>query len=133
MLKSQPALPSDAEFAILNILWRRESATAKEIHEELNREKAAPRVVTTTAKLLQIMMGKGSVARDESSWPHAYYASIKREPTLRRVASETLNRAFNKSASQFLRSALEAGVVSQTEIAAIKSTLESYEHGEKGS
>jgi BlaI family transcriptional regulator, penicillinase repressor len=66
--------PSDAELAILKVLWHLKSATAKEMHQELNAVRHPPRVLTTTAKLLQIMMGKNLVARDESTWPHMYHA-----------------------------------------------------------
>jgi predicted transcriptional regulator len=123
----QPTLPSDAELNILKVLWRRNTATAKEIHEELNQGKKSPRVVTTTAKLLQIMMGKHLVIRDESTWPHRYAPSVARDHVLRRVVSETLSQAFDKSASKFMLAALDTGTVGSEEIAEIRAMLEAYE------
>jgi BlaI family transcriptional regulator, penicillinase repressor len=127
MTKHPPVQPSDAELAILKVLWQCKHATAKEIHEDLNRGKESPRVVTTTAKLLQIMMGKKLVVRDESTWPHTYKAAVPREAVLRNVVSQTLAQAFDKSASQFMLAALETGAVDSAEISRIKAMLEAYE------
>ena len=55
--------PTDAELAILRVLWTRGPATVRQIAEAMDREAG----YTTILKLLQIMTDKGLVARDESS------------------------------------------------------------------
>ena len=57
--------PTDAELAILQVLWRRGPSTVREVHEELKGEHST--VYTTVLKLLQIMTEKGLVKRDELS------------------------------------------------------------------
>jgi predicted transcriptional regulator len=128
MKKSNPLpLPTDTEFRILKILWERRTITAKAIHEQLNADAKKPRVITTTMKLLEIMMGKRLVQRDETTWPHQYRANVAREVIRRQLVSQTLNDAFDKSASQFMLAALESGAVGPNEIAEIRAMLEAYE------
>ena len=120
-------LPTDAELRILKILWERGTATGKAIHEQFNAAAERPRVVTTTMKLLEIMMGKRLVQRDESTWPHLYRAAVAQDEVLRQFVAQTLNDVFDKSASQFMVAALESGAVDATDIAEIKAMLEAYE------
>lgn len=120
-------LPTDSELRILGILWDLKQATARAIHEQLNADAPNPRVVTTTMKLLEIMMGKGLVKRDESTWPHQYRAGVARDAVRRRLASQTLTNVFDRSASQFMLAALESGAVDANDIAEIKALLEEYE------
>ena len=122
-----PPLPSEAELNILRVLWTRGAATAKEIHEELNAGVKPPRVVTTTAKLLQIMLGKRLVSRDETTWPHTYWARAAEAAVMQGLAARTLTNVFNRSASQFMLHALDTGSVSSAEIEQIKALLETYE------
>ena len=63
-----PPRPTDAELAILRVLWRRGPSTVKQVHEELSRHSSS--VYTTTLKILQIMTEKGLVTRDETQRAH---------------------------------------------------------------
>lgn len=125
--KKNTILPSDAELAILRVLWKRGAATAKEIHEELNAGRDAQRVVTTTAKFLQIMLEKELVKRDDSTWPHTYQANIAKREVQRGVVRKAVADVFEKSASQFILAALETGKPSAAELDEIKSMLADYE------
>lgn len=120
-------IPSDAELSILRALWKRGAATAKEIHGDVNAGRKAPRVVTTTAKLLQIMLAKALVLRDDSTWPHTYRAAVSRAEVQRNVVAKTVSDVFDKSAGQFILAALESGVPSPAEIEEIKAMLAEYE------
>src|SRR6185503_20355189 len=55
--------PTDAELAILTELWRRGPSTVREIHEALYATRGTG--YTTVLKLMQIMMDKGMLAREE--------------------------------------------------------------------
>jgi len=56
--------PTDAELAILRVLWSRGPSTVRQVHDALTGERATG--YTTALKLLQIMSEKGLVARDET-------------------------------------------------------------------
>lgn len=129
--KDVTPLPSDAELAILRVLWKRGPATAKEIHGELNAGREAPRVVTTTAKLLQIMLAKKLVEREDTTWPHTYQARVSQTAVQRGIVSKTVADVFDKSAGQFILAALESGTPSAAEIAEIRAMLADFEERQK--
>ena len=75
MSGSTVARPTDAELAILRVLWERGPSTVREVHEALP---PARRVgYTTILKLLQIMTEKRLVRRDETAQVYAGLAQEK--------------------------------------------------------
>ena len=94
MAKQNPPRPTDAELAILRVLWRKGPCTVRDVQEELAR--GQPTGYTTALKLLQIMAEKGLVDRDESRRTHVYRAQPARgaDPaaTGRRPAGAGLRR-----------------------------------------
>ena len=56
---SKPPRPTDAELAILRILWEHGACTVRQVHDELSRDR--PSAYTTALKMLQIMTEKGLV------------------------------------------------------------------------
>jgi len=69
--------PTDAELAILRVLWQRGPRTVREVHGVLN--EAKPTGYTTVLKFMQIMVDKDLVSRDESPYAHIYKARIPQE------------------------------------------------------
>ncbi|HEX7183724.1 MAG TPA: BlaI/MecI/CopY family transcriptional regulator [Thermoanaerobaculia bacterium] len=123
-----PPRPTDAELAILRVLWRRGPSTVKQVHEELLRR--TPSVYTTTLKLLQIMTEKGLVTRDESQRAHLYVARQPEEETQSRLVGDLLDRAFGGSATRLVMRALSSRPASAEELAEIRNLLDRLE-GEK--
>ena len=68
--------PTDAELAILRVLWERGPSTVRQVHDALSRER--PTAYTTALKMLQIMTEKGLVRRDETDRTHVYQAALDR-------------------------------------------------------
>ncbi len=119
--------PTDAELAILRVLWRRGASTVRQIQEDL-----APRSstgYTTVLKLLQIMTEKGLVDRDESERAHVYTARLAEEQTLGRLVGDLLDRAFGGSSSRLVMRALEERPASPEELAEIRRLLDDLEGG----
>jgi len=69
---------TDAELAILKLLWEREPLTAREIREQLY-PGGSPSDHATVQKLLQRLEQKKLVARDRSSFAHVFRSSVTRE------------------------------------------------------
>jgi predicted transcriptional regulator len=69
--------PTESELDILSILWEKENATVKEVHEIILKNKKIG--YTTTLKLMQIMNEKGLVGRDIQSKKHIYTPLINKE------------------------------------------------------
>ena len=62
--------PTESELEILSILWEKENATVRDVHNVIFQTKEVG--YTTTLKLMQIMHEKGMVTRDQSSKTHIY-------------------------------------------------------------
>jgi BlaI family transcriptional regulator, penicillinase repressor len=126
----QPVIPrpTDAELAILRVLWGRGPSTVRQIQQELNRDR--PTGYTTVLKLLQIMHEKGSVVRDESQRTHVYRARLSEDRTQRHLVRDLLERAFGGSAQKLVMHALAARKTSPEELAELRRLLDEIERGQ---
>jgi BlaI family transcriptional regulator, penicillinase repressor len=121
--------PTDAELAILRILWRRGPSTVRQVHEDLERRSLTG--YTTVLKLLQIMTEKGLVERDESQRAHVYVARLPEEQTLGQLVGDLLDRAFEGSSSRLVMRALESRPATREELAEIRRMLDLMEGGDR--
>src|SRR5262245_66530497 len=96
--------PTDAELAILRVLWERGASTVRDVHEALSASHASG--YTTVLKLLQIMTDKGLVVRDESQRAHVYAARLSERRTQRQLLGDLVDRAFGGSSTQLVLQAL---------------------------
>jgi predicted transcriptional regulator len=127
MTKHELPRPTDAELAILRVLWERGASTVRQVHDVLSRER--PTAYTTALKLLQIMTEKGLVRRDETDRTHVYHARLTEEQTQRQLVRDLLDRAFAGSASKLVMQALAAKRASAEELGEIRRLLQSEEGG----
>jgi BlaI family transcriptional regulator, penicillinase repressor len=99
--------PTESELEILNILWHKDLATVREVHEELAKIKDVG--YTTTLKLMQIMHEKGLVKRDESMRTHVYQPAVNREKTQKHLLNKMIDSLFGGSSTQLVLQALGGG------------------------
>lgn len=126
--------PTDAELAILRLLWRRGPSTVREVFEELNRDRPAdsprgPVGYTTVLKAMQIMTDKRLVVRDETRRTHVYRPAESGEQTQRKLVGDLLDRAFGGSARALIQQALSARKTSPAELAAIRKLIDEFKEG----
>jgi predicted transcriptional regulator len=117
--------PTEAELAILRVLWQRGPSTVREVTDELRRERGTG--YTTTLKLLQIMTEKGLVRRNDSARSHVYEPSAPAETTQRQLVSDLVDKAFGGSAQRLVMQALTARRASLDELAEIRRLLDRLE------
>ncbi|PYQ26529.1 MAG: transcriptional regulator [Acidobacteria bacterium] len=117
--------PTDAELAILNVLWLRGPSTVREVHDALSSTHDTG--YTTVLKLLQIMTDKGLVDRDESARAHVYKTRYSEQRTQRQLLGDLIDRAFRGSPAQLVMQALSATRASAEELTAIRQLLERME------
>ncbi|MEO6235558.1 MAG: BlaI/MecI/CopY family transcriptional regulator [Vicinamibacterales bacterium] len=115
--------PTDAELAILRILWDRGPSTVRQVHDVLALERTA--AYTTALKLLQIMTEKGLVERDERDRTHIYRARLSEETTQRQLVRHLLDRAFGGSSSKLVMQALATRRASAEELRDIRQAIDS--------
>jgi len=114
--------PTDAELAILRILWERGPSTVRQVHELLARDRQA--AYTTALKLLQIMTEKGLVERDERERTHVYRARLSEDQTQRQLIRDLLDRAFGGSAGKLVMQALATRRASADELREIRKIVD---------
>jgi predicted transcriptional regulator len=128
---SQPAnrkhKPTNAEVAILRVLWSRGPSTVRDVARSMGREDE----YTTILKLLQNMTAKRLVRRDESARSHVYAAANPEEQTQRQIVSDLLERVFEGSAAKLVMQALAAGDTSATELEAIQKLIDTHRKGRR--
>jgi predicted transcriptional regulator len=114
--------PTESELEILQILWKRQHATVREVHEELSQYKESG--YTTTLKLMQIMFEKGIVVRDDSSKTHIYTPNISRDNTQKQLVGKMVNSLFGGSTTQLVMQALGSTAPSKAELDEIQQLLD---------
>ena len=122
MSKPTTPRPTDAELAILRVLWYRGPSTVRQVHDVLSRER--PAAYTTALKLLQIMAEKGLVRRDETDRTHVYHPRLSEEQTQRQLVRDLLERAFGGSAIKLVMQALAAKRATPEELGEIRKLID---------
>ena len=125
MAEKQAPRPTDAELAILNVLWERGPSTVREVHDALAGVQATG--YTTVLKLLQIMTEKGLVVRDERQRAHIYEARYSEQKTQRQLLADLVDRAFGGSPAKLVMQALSGRKTSADELNAIREMLDRME------
>lgn len=125
MSESRNKKPTDAELAILRILWDRGPSTVREVHEVLSAIRDIG--LTTVLKTLQIMTEKGHVRRDVSKRTHVYEPIASEEQTQRQLLRDLADRAFAGSAKKLVMQALSSKRASREDLAEIRRILDDLE------
>jgi predicted transcriptional regulator len=113
--------PTPAELDLLQALWPLGSATVRQVHEAMQKDR--PDVTyATVLRLMQIMHGKGLLIRDESERSHVYAPAQPRDSMQTNLLKDLVQRAFSGSAKALVLAALKSGI-SKKERAEIEKLL----------
>lgn len=118
--------PSEAETAILQILWERQPCTVKNIHEVVSAKKSVG--YTTTLKQIQRLLDKGLVAREPGPGKSFLYRAVNSaQDTKSKLFDRFVETAFSNSVSDLVMHALGNGDPSEEELQQIKAYLETID------
>jgi len=118
--------PSDAETAILQVLWNEQPCSVKTVHERLGATKDVG--YTTTLKQMQRLLDKGLVSRERGPGKSFLYtAAVGETETKQRLFSRFVETAFENSVGNLVMHAMSKGKPSDDEIAQIKKFIEDLE------
>jgi predicted transcriptional regulator len=99
--KNNATEPTRSELEILQILWKAGPSTARFVNDQLNKETREV-IYMSTLKLMQIMLEKGFLKKDESQMKHIYWAAIEEGKTKGALLDKVVDTLFNGSASSLL-------------------------------
>jgi BlaI family penicillinase repressor len=114
--------PTEAELELLRVLWEKGPATVRELHDEVNLQRAVG--YTSVLKILQIMTEKGLVEREESNKAHIYRAAASQEETQNQLLRDLSERLFSGSATQLAMHALAMQPTSDEELDELRTLIE---------
>jgi predicted transcriptional regulator len=115
--------PSEAETAILHVLWDSQPCSVKAVHEALSATKDVG--YTTTLKQIQRLLDKGLVSREPGPGKsYLYKATVSEEETKGKLFDRFVQTAFSNSVSDLVMHALGKGDPTEAEIEQIREFLE---------
>ncbi|MGH1341803.1 MAG: BlaI/MecI/CopY family transcriptional regulator [Nannocystales bacterium] len=124
----QDKRPTEAEMAILGVLWAQGPNTVRAVHGVLEPERSIG--YTTVLKLLQIMLDKGLVQRDTAQRSHVYEAAVDRTTVQEALVGDLTDKAFGGSTASLVMRALSPQRTSAEEIAEVRAWLDQLENEE---
>lgn len=121
--KEQPSEPTRSELEILQVLWQHGPSTVRFVNDTLNEHTRSVQY-TSTLKLMQIMVEKKLLRRDESSMKHVYQAAMKEEETKGMLLERFVDTLYGGSASHLMMQLLGNKQTSKKELQEIKKLLD---------
>jgi predicted transcriptional regulator len=116
--------PTNAELAILGVLWQRGPSTVRDVHDALRTARSDAVGYTTVLKLLQIMTEKKLVKRDTRARTHVYAAAVSEATTRGHLLSDLVDRAFGGSSLALVLQALSTTRATPAELEQIRRLLD---------
>lgn len=122
--------PTENEMAILQILWDRGPSTVREVHEILSASKEVG--YTTTLKLMQIMIDKELLLRNDESKTHVYSPALKKVAVQKQAVGGMIKGLFKGSSANLVMHALGNYRTSPEELREIKKYINEMEKKKNG-
>jgi BlaI family penicillinase repressor len=120
---TNPIDPTKSELEILQVLWQHGPSNVRFVNNKLNEQKREVNY-TTTLKLMQIMVEKGILKRDESNMKHIYSPVQEEQKTKGFLLNRFVDSMYNGSASQLMMQLLGNKKPSKKELLEIKKLLD---------
>jgi BlaI family penicillinase repressor len=123
--KTEPARvePTKSELEILQVLWRHGPSTVRFVNDQLNEQKRAVQY-TSTLKLMQIMVEKKILGRDETKMKHVYRAAVEEQKFKGQLLDRFVESMYNGSATSLMMQLLGNKNASEAELNQIRKLLE---------
>jgi len=121
-----PVDPTKSELEILQVLWQHGPSTVRFVNDKLNDNKREVQY-TSTLKLMQIMVEKGLLTRDESQMKHVYSSAAEESKTKNALLDRFVDSMYNGSASQLMMQLLGNKKTSKKELDQIRELLKNMD------
>lgn len=102
----------------------------REVHETLQADRQTS--MTTTLKILQVMVEKSLAVREEEIRPHRYSPALPEEKTQAGLLDDLARRAFGGSVSKMLIRAVEDGGLTGGELREVRKLIDGIRKDKRG-
>jgi BlaI family penicillinase repressor len=117
--------PTKSELEILQVLWQHGPSTVRYVMQELNKIRELN--YTATLKLMQIMVDKGILKRDEKKMQHIYHIVEAEEKTKERLLDRFLDTLYQGSAAGLMIQLVGNKKTSAADLKMMKGLLDNLE------
>jgi BlaI family penicillinase repressor len=121
----KPVAATDAELAVLKVLWARGALTAKAITEAIYPDGAESEFAAVHS-FLQRLERKGLVARDRSAFVHVFSPTASQADILGQELRTLVERLGGDSIAPLIMQLIDQKRLSRKEAAEIRKLLERY-------
>jgi BlaI family penicillinase repressor len=118
--------PTKSELEILQVLWQHGPSTVRFVNDTLN-EQGREINYTTTLKLMQIMVEKEILTRDETNMKHVYSPLQEEQKTKGYLLNRFVDSMYNGSASQLMMQLLGNKKPSKKELQEMRKLLDNLD------
>ncbi len=115
---------SDAEWRVMEVVWKKAPQTANEIVAALAAMNWSPKTIKT---LINRLVGKGALQYDKDGRTYLYSPAVEQGSMEQGLVGGLLRGAFKGSAHRLVLRALETGETSREELDAIKALIARFE------
>src|SRR5882757_8843593 len=115
--------PTRSELEILQVLWKHGPSTVRFVNDTLNGQKRAVQY-TSTLKLMQIMVEKEILKRDESAMKHIYSAAVEENTFKGFLLERFVDSMYDGSATSLMMQLLGNKKTSKEELEQIRKLLD---------
>ncbi len=116
---------ANSELAIMDLLWKNERLTARQIREQLYRDTTRPQH-GTVQKLLHRLEKKEYVKRDRSEFVHIFTAAISRKEYAGSQLESLASKLTSGSFAPLITHLVETSKISGDDIDEIRAILDEY-------
>ena len=112
---------SDAEFAVMEVLWDEAPLTAAEVAERVPAERSWS--IRTVKTMLSRLLEKGVLSHEEEGRRYLYRPAVRREDYVARESRKLIDRMFGGRVTPLVAQLAERNRLSAEDIAEIEALL----------
>ena len=121
---------TEAEWQVMEQLWRLEAATGREVTERMEQEIGWSR--STTLTMLRRLEAKGAVTSDSADGVKRFSPALRREDAALRETEDLLSRVYHGSVSLLVSSLTKKQALSRAEVEGLYAILKEAEVTDDG-
>ena len=126
---NKPIEPTKSELEILQVLWQHGPSPVRFVMQEINKIRELN--YTATLKLMQLMVDKGILKRDESRMQHVYYVVEEESRTKEHLLDKFLDTLYQGSAGSLMMQLAGNKKTTKEDLQKMKELLEKLQNDSK--
>jgi BlaI family penicillinase repressor len=129
MRSAMPTLTGQ-ELEIMKVVWRLETATVRQVYEELLKQRRI--AYTSVMTIMNILERKGHLKRRQEDRAYVYLPAKPQKQVIGSMVREFIQRVFNGSAEPLLVHLVEDEQLTEQDVEEIRRTIKSSKKPNRG-